>query len=302
MKSVKAMRYSLPLAVALAACHHEPHAVSPTPPAWLEGVTLDLARQNAPDAQQVGGIRKAVAYNEDDRTDWSVPLERGSCYWFSLAGDQNVEAVGLFLWNPRGSRLETVKQQGPRAVLAHCASAPGLYKLQAKIMRGYGHYELAVFTTAAPGTKPAPAPIPSIEAEMEPPPAMPPAPPAVPPAPPAPAPAVDLAADIDAAAKTEAPQASRVGELFDGKSNQTDWYIQLDADKCYWLVAAGEPSVKGLPSRLWVPQDKGITANKSQTTRGGVGHCPAVSGRYHFQAKVAEGSGKYQVGVYARAK
>jgi hypothetical protein len=293
-------------AVALtAACQSTPRVVSPTPPSWLEGVTIDQARQNAPDAQQIGPVKKAVALGVDDRTDWHLQLRPGSCYWFSAAGDRDVETLALFLWNDGGKRLETVRGTGPRAVLAHCAASPGMYKLQAKVTRGFGHYQVAMFATPSPEDPIEPSvPPPPIPSPADPPGAT------MDPPPPAedlgrgrgPALPESLGGAIDDLARQEAPDSKRVGEPFEGKGAQTDWYLQLDADKCYWLIGAGDGTVAELHLSLWDPKGQRIAVNAPGTNRVRIGHCPTVTGLYHFQAKVARGAGKYQVGVYAKSK
>jgi hypothetical protein len=112
----------------------------------------------------------------------------------------------------------------------------------------------------------------------------------------------DLGAIIAEMATSAAPGAERVGELFEGEADKTDWYVQFDSGKCYWLIGAGEETVKELYLFLWDPKDKRITSNKAENGRVTVGHCAEVSGMYHFQAKVNTGEGKYKVGVYAKAK
>src|SRR5437763_3042539 len=111
--------------LALTPCHEPPRVVSASPPPWLDGAVTEQAHANAPDARQQGPVRKGMALGRDDRTDWRIPLEAGNCYWFSAAGDQNVQSLSLYLWDAGGRRIDAVRQRGPRAVLVHCAQLPG---------------------------------------------------------------------------------------------------------------------------------------------------------------------------------
>ena len=53
----------------------------------------------------------------------------------------------------------------------------------------------------------------------------------------------ELTAQCDAVATQDAPGAKLVGKHFAGNEPKTDWYVPLEDDQCYWLVAVGEPSV-----------------------------------------------------------
>ncbi len=253
-------------------------AITSQPPAWLEGVVLDQAKQNAPDAKQVGNIYKGVAHEEDGRTQWQMLLEGGTCYWFSTAGDQSVEQLYVNLWDPSEDRVAKLKLDGPKLVLAYCTKVAGMYKLEVKVTKGAGHYHVGVFGKAAPG---GPAPTS---------------------APPPPATPERLAQVIAEMAKSSASGARLVGELFEGENPESDWYVQFEPGKCYWLIGAGEKEVEELYLYLWDPKDSRVTANKSDTNRVTIGHCPTVGGMFHFQVKIGRGNGKYKVGVYAKKK
>jgi hypothetical protein len=116
------------------------------------------------------------------------------------------------------------------------------------------------------------------------------------------APAQDLGAQCDAEAKASAPGAERVGDHFSGNADETDWYTALEVGKCYWFIGVGGEGVNELWLYLWDPADKRITANKAESNKVTVGHCPEKAGMFHFQAKIGSGSGEYKVGVYAKKK
>lgn len=256
--------------------------MTPTPPEWLDTAVRDQVTQAAPQAQPVGEqIYKGTAFREGEKMQWQVTLDPGKCYYFSGAGDQTVEELELNVWDPTGDRVAKTDGQ-QRVILEHCATMPGLYRFEAKVEEGHGHFAVAVYSKDAPAAPvPAPAPGPA----------------------PAPAPAgPDLGKVVDDMAKASAPDSERVGDHFAGETDHTDWYAALETGKCYWFIGAGDDGVKELYLYLWDPADKRITASKSESNRVTVGHCPTSSGMYHFQAKVNSGSGKYKVGIFAKKK
>ncbi|MBW2529768.1 MAG: hypothetical protein JRI23_36665 [Deltaproteobacteria bacterium] len=261
-------------------CRRDKPPVSPTPPAWLVTVVQDQATQHAPDAQLVGNMYQGVAHEEGDDTEWPLTLEPGQCYWFSGAGDQGIEELELFLYDPQDDRVAKATDGAPRAMMAHCPTVPGMYKLRAKAEEGRGHFHVGVYAKAAPeGTATPPAPTGTAAPAGQ-----------------------DLAALCDAEAKAAAPGAERVGDHFSGNADETDWYTALEVDKCYWFIGVGGEGVSELWLYLWDPADKRITTNKSESNKVTVGHCPEKPGMYHFQAKIGSGSGEYKVGVYAKKK
>lgn len=269
--------------IALFNCRRKLPPVAPTPPAWLVTVVQDQAAQNAPGAELVGNIYQGVAYEQGDTTDWSVPLEAGKCYWFSAAGDQGIERLYLSLYDPEDDRVEREKPDSPRVMLAYCPEMAGMHRVEALAKRGRGHFHMGVYAKPAAGAAPAPG------TAAKPQPTGAPA-------------AADLGAICDEEAKTAAPGATRVGNHFSGNADETDWYTALEAGKCYWFIGVGGSGINQLWLFLWDPDDKRITANKAETNKVTVGHCPDKAGMYHFQAKIGAGSGDYKVGVYVKDK
>ena len=282
---------ALSLVMPLAACKRNKAPLTPTPPEWMEADLNKMAQAVAPGAQPVQTF-KAIAFKEDGYTDWRIDLAPGACYVFVGVGDQSTEEIYLNLWDPTDDRVEKKKESPARAAMEWCVEKPGPHRIQGKITEGHGHYMVGVFVNPNRGQPPA----------MQP---RPPAPTAAPPTAPPPSPAAkpaDLEAVINAQAKSEAAGATRLGDFFTGSADKTDWYTALEQGKCYWFIGAGDKNVKALHLYLWDPNDNRITANKSETNRVNVGHCPTVSGMFHFQAKVEAGEGTYKVGVFAKKK
>jgi hypothetical protein len=262
--------------------------MTPAPPEWLEAAIDEQAKMAAPDSIRVGDIYKSVAFKEGDRQQWHVTLDGGGCIHLSAAGDQTVEEISLFLWDPSGKRLETVRGKTPRTVLHHCPppGARGAYKFEAKITEGHGHYAVGLYAQGDPGAaaKGGSAEKPAAKPSAK------------------PAEKADLDGRMTKLAKTSAAGSAIVGEPFKGSANSTDWYVALEKGNCYWFVGAGDDSIDKLNLYLWDPDDKRVKASKAETNEVTVGHCPDGSGMFHFRAQVNGGEGKYQVGLYAKKK
>jgi hypothetical protein len=273
---------ALVAALGLYACNHKA-PISPTPPPWLPTAVQEQVTQQAPDATLVGSLYPGLADGDTKKTDWKVTLDVGKCYWISAAGDQGIEEIALYLFDPSDHRVAKEPGRSPRTLMNYCPEVSGLFRLQAKVTEGRGHYAVGVYAKDAAKSG-----------------ATPPPPTAAPTA--APAAGQDLGAVADKESKSAAAGATRVGEFFKGNADETDWYTQLDQNKCYWFLGVGSAEIKELWLFLWDPDEKRITVNKSETNKVVVGHCPTKTGMYHFQAKVGSGSGSYVVGLYAKDK
>jgi hypothetical protein len=88
----------------------------------------------------------------------------------------------------------------------------------------------------------------------------------------------------------------------EGSADVTDWYVALEASKCYWFFAVGDQGVERLSLFLWDPNGDRVADSKSETAEVELGHCPKTGGMFHVQAKVASGSGRYGMSVYGKTK
>jgi len=241
----------------------------------LEVAADSQAHAGMPDGARFTPAFVGVAYNEDEGTSFSVPLQVGTCYTFGYASDETVGRVSLYLFTPANHRADSQRGGAPQGVFRHCANENGIYRLEAKVVAGAGHFVVVGYAKAAPIV--------------------------VTPVVVAPPPVQGIDELIARQAASAAPGAQRVGDLFVGTGDQSDWYTQLNAGACYWFIGAGDPAtVSSLYMYLWSPAMQRITENRSDTPMSMVGYCATVPGMYKFEAKLNKGKGTYKVGVYAK--
>jgi hypothetical protein len=110
---------------------------------------------------------------------------------------------------------------------------------------------------------------------------------------------------VDLQVAAGAPKLHRLGDYYRAVANRngdrSDWYVPLDAGKCYWLGGAGDPGVRELFLYVWGPDNKRIADNRPKSPQVTLAFCASMSGMHHVQAKVARGNGLYVVGVYSNA-
>ena len=120
----------------------QPQAMAPPPPTDLGQIIAAQAQSAAPGAMQVGNLFEG----NGDKTDWSVALDPGHCYWFIGAGEPGkVNSLYLFLWDPQNHRVTDTKSVSNTVMIGHCPTQPGMFKFQAKIDSGSGAYKVGVF-------------------------------------------------------------------------------------------------------------------------------------------------------------
>jgi hypothetical protein len=128
-----------------------PPPQAPPPPPPKPAVDLgklcdEQAAAAAPGAKRVGEYL-STAGGRMDKMDWPVALEAGKCYWFVGAGEPGkVKELSLFLWGPDSKRVTESKSSSNASLVGHCASFPGMFKLQAKIASGGGALKVGVYS------------------------------------------------------------------------------------------------------------------------------------------------------------
>ena len=240
----------------------------------LEVAADSQAHAGMPDGARFTPAFVGVAYNEDEGTSFSVPLQVGTCYTFGYASDDTVGRVSMYLFTPANRRADSQRGGPPQGVFRHCATENGIYRLETKVGAGAGHFVVVGYAKAGPIV------LTPVVAAAGP---------------------VGIEEMIARQAASAAPGAQRVGDLFVGTGDQSDWYTQLNAGSCYWFIGAGDPAtVNSLYMYLWSPAMQRLTENRSDTPLSMVGYCATIPGMYKFEAKLNKGKGTYKVGVYAK--
>ncbi len=92
------------------------------------------------------------SFGHDDRSDFTVQMEAGTCYWIIGCGEAGrdgeegkIKALYLYLWGPNDKRITEAKSDSPNPMVGYCAKETGMFKVQAKINSGSGKYKVGVY-------------------------------------------------------------------------------------------------------------------------------------------------------------
>ena len=136
--------------------------IPPNPPPHLaDAVNTQAARVG--DLTPVSDLVAGVTHDEDESFTLQVPLKMNKCYYFSVAADQTVDEMKLYLFNGNGKRTLTKEEKGQALLANFCvtgqvvvagwgwgtsiaSASPGLYKIELKTTEGYGHVHIRVFS------------------------------------------------------------------------------------------------------------------------------------------------------------
>jgi hypothetical protein len=102
----------------------------------------------APGAKRVGDFfeGKGNSIGHDDRFDFPVQMDGGKCYWIVGCGEpEHIKSLSLYLWGPNNKRITESKSDSPNPMLGHCAKETGMYKFQAKVTGGGGHFKAGIY-------------------------------------------------------------------------------------------------------------------------------------------------------------
>ena len=92
----------LSLLMPLGAGNRKKAPMTPNPPDWMGPELYKMAQAAAPGSEPLGEPYKAIAFKEDDKTDWQVNLQPGVCYVFVGVADQTSEELRVLVWDPEG--------------------------------------------------------------------------------------------------------------------------------------------------------------------------------------------------------
>lgn len=100
-------------------------------------------------ARRVGDFfeGKGSSIGHDDRVDYSIQMDAGKCYWIIGCGEPGkVKALYLYLWGPNNKRITEAKSDTSTPMVGHCAKETGMFKAQAKMAGGKGHFKVGVYS------------------------------------------------------------------------------------------------------------------------------------------------------------
>lgn len=232
------------------------------------------AKNNAPGTGRVGNWYQGQG-DKGARSDWTVQLSQGTCYWIVSSGVPGM-TMALYLWDPAERRVTDMKSKDNQAMVTHCPAATGTYHVQAKVESGSGAYAMAVYAKGAPAAAaPAPAPVMSY----------------------------DYKSEMDNTAAATAPGTKLQGLLAGNASSGdfADFPVSLEQGKCYTMIAVGRPKqVEELSIYVWGPNNKRITESHKSSHISSLSHCPTMSGSHKVEVKVSKGKGELALGIYSK--
>jgi hypothetical protein len=118
-----------------------PPPAAPEPTVDVGAICDKVAKGAAPAAHRVGDFfdGKGNSIGHDDRFDYPIQLDAGSCYWIVACGEPGkVKSISLYLWDPANKRVTDARGDTATPIIGHCARETGMYKFQAKITGGGG--------------------------------------------------------------------------------------------------------------------------------------------------------------------
>jgi hypothetical protein len=116
----------------------------PPQPVDLSAIIDGQAAAAAAGAGRVGNFFTGTT-TQGDRSEWPVALEAGRCYWFIGAGDPGIHELYLYLWDPANNRLTENRSRNNQSLIGHCPKVSGMYKVQAKVEKGKGSYQMGLY-------------------------------------------------------------------------------------------------------------------------------------------------------------
>ena len=229
-----------------------------------------------------------------------VQMEAGRCYTILGQGGPGVIDLDLFLFDPGNQRVALDRHTNNWPRISYCASSPGSYRIEAKVKRGSGEAAIRAYLANGAAQPAAPA-APAVIVPTS-------APPPVVVIPPPPEGEPDNGPDtlsfaVDQQAQVNAPGYQRVGAIYRGagmEGGRSDWYLPLEAGRCYYFIGAGGAGVRKLFLYLWGPDGRRVADRRNPGPLTVMPFCAPYAGQYHTQAKIDDGAGEYRLGIYVR--
>jgi serine/threonine-protein kinase len=119
-----------------------------------------------------------------------------------------------------------------------------------------------------------------------------------------PKPSDPVGAAVEQLAHASAPGTKRMGNFYAGHGNDSgqhsDWWVTLEAGRCYDFVTTGGAGVERIYAYLWGPRGRRVTDRGEGSPGVTLHYCANAPGSYHFQAKLAGGKGDFKMGIYSK--
>jgi hypothetical protein len=241
----------------------------------------ELRRTRAEGRPPLSDLQRATLGTSEVQ-DFNIELVAGGCYTVIGVGVPQVTDLDLFLFDPAGAQVAVDTDTNNVPVVAHCAGASGVFRVQAKVYSGAGEFAVQLFGTDG---DPARA-------------ATPPAAGAFPPPDPSGDPLERRMAELYARfGERRAPVSALMrGSL--GRSRTQDFALTLQAGHCYTAIAASDPSLTDLDMYVFDPAGAELGQDRATDNFPVVRSCPNATGRHRIRVEAYSGSGNFALQVY----
>lgn len=233
------------------------------------------------------GDAAGVVLGERQERVFQLALQRGQCYAFASLGGPGTTDTDLQLVDGSGRTVQGDDSDGRDALVRYCAADNAQYRLQVRLPGGSGPVFTAAYaqaqaagTTTTTATNPTPQTEPMLTDSS--------------------GGGLDenfalLDADMRARGY-ETLGGSQRGQLASGA--QQDYAVDLEADKCYALLAVGDGGVRGLTIALLDAAGHEVDHDDAGGSRPTVRACTSSAGRYSLRVRMQNGQGNFIVGSY----
>jgi len=213
-------------------------------------------------------------------------LQAGTCYAFASLGGPGASDTDLYILSGQGDALEQDRSTSVDAVVRFCPPASGLYQLRANMYAGQGPIFIAGYMQTAPqNVAVAPTPVTPVIGEtqgggggggLE-------------------QRFAVLDGDVRARGYETFGDRQRVS-LTEGQTRELD--IELEADKCYAVIAVGDTTVRDLDLFLLDSRGQVMDRDDRDDTRAIVRVCSERAGTYKMRVQMTAGSGAFLYHAY----
>ncbi len=227
------------------------------------------------------GEPNGVVLAERQERAFQLALQRERCYAFASLGGPGTNDTNIELLDASGRTLVSSAESGRDALVRFCAPDTAQYRLQVRLPAGAGPvftvaYAQAVATTGTPDASAEPVLGGSVGGGLTENFAL-------------------LDADMRARGYESLGQA-RSGRIAAGPPQDSP--VELEADKCYAFLAAGDGGIRSMSVTLLDPSGAVVDLDDHSGSRPTVRACTSRAGRYTLRLAVPSGGGSFMLGGY----